>query len=78
MALSPGQSLAALVAIGACVGWAAPRAPWKRLRDAEQSHVFLGSIVAVAMLWSIGAAVGALPRLHLLGATLMEIGRAHV
>lgn len=73
MAISLGQTVAALVALGACAGWAALRAPWERLRDGEQSHVFLGAIVAVAMLWSISSAVGALPRLHLLGATLMVL-----
>lgn len=73
MALSLGQSLAALVMLGACVGWAAQHAPWRRLHDSEQSHVFLGSIVAVALLWSISSAIGALPRLHLLGATLMVL-----
>jgi len=71
MTMSFGQSVAALIALSACLVWAVLRAPWERLRDAEQSHVFLGTIVAVAILWSIGSAVGALPRLHLLGATLM-------
>jgi uncharacterized membrane protein len=73
MVLSLGQSFAALVTLGACVGWAARRAPWGRLHDSEQSHVFLGTIVAVALLWSISSGVGGLPRLHLLGATLMVL-----
>ena len=73
MTISLGQTLAALVALCACVGWAALRAPWERLRDGEQSHVFLGAIVAVALLWSISSSVGMLPRLHLLGATLMVL-----
>jgi uncharacterized membrane protein len=73
MALALGQSLAALAALGACVGWAERRAPWTRLHDSERSHVFLGTIMAVALLWSASSGVGALPRLHLLGATLMVL-----
>jgi uncharacterized membrane protein len=73
MTLSLGQSLAALVALGACVVWAAWRAPWQRLHDSEQSHVFLGVVVAVALLWQVSSGVGALPGLHLLGATLMVL-----
>jgi len=73
MTLSFGQIVAALVALSACVGWAVLRAPRDRLRKSEQSNVFLGAIVAVAILWSISSAVGTLPRLHLLGATLMVL-----
>jgi uncharacterized membrane protein len=73
MVVSLGLTLAALVALGACVVWAALHAPWARLRDGEQSHLFLGTVVAVALLWSISSAVGTLPRLHLLGATLMVL-----
>jgi uncharacterized membrane protein len=57
----------------ACIAWAGWRAPWARLRENEQSHVFLGAIVATAVLWSIGTAIGPLPRLHLLGATLLYL-----
>lgn len=73
MTLSLGELLATLVALGACLAWAASGASWARLRDTEQGHVFLGTIVAVAALWSISSAIGALPRLHLLGATLMVL-----
>ena len=73
MELSVGESVAAWVALGACLAWAARGAPWSRLRDGELLHVFLGTIVGVAMLWSISSAVGALPRMHLLGATLMVL-----
>jgi len=73
MTLSLGELVATLVALAACLAWAASGAPWARLRDAEQSHLFLGTIAAVAALWSISSAVGALPRLHLLGATLMVL-----
>jgi len=73
MALSFGESAAAWVALAACLAWAGWTAPWSRLRDGELLHVFLGAIVGVAMLWSISSAVGQLPRMHLLGATLMVL-----
>lgn len=73
MTLPLGELLATLIALGACLAWAVTGAPWARLRDAEQSHVLLGTIVAVTALWSISSAIGALPRLHLLGATLMVL-----
>jgi len=63
----------AAVAALACLVWAGWGTPWARLRGNEQSHVFLGAIVAAAVLWSIGAAIGPLPRLHLLGATLLYL-----
>jgi len=71
--LSTGSGTAAVVAAVACMAWAVWRAPWARLRENEQSHVFLGAIVATAVLWSIGTAIGPLPRLHLLGATLLYL-----
>jgi uncharacterized membrane protein len=70
---STGAGTAAVVAAVACIAWAVVRAPWARLRENEQSHVFLGAIVATAVLWSIGTAIGPLPRLHLLGATLLYL-----
>jgi uncharacterized membrane protein len=48
-------------------------APWGRLRDAEQLHVFLGACVSLLMLWSLRA--GILPGLnfHLLGVTALTL-----
>lgn len=57
----------------ALVAAAAWRAPWRRLGENEQSHVFLGSIVAIAVLWTITARVGPLVQLHLLGATVLYL-----
>lgn len=71
--LSTGFGTAAVVAAVVSVAWAAWRAPWARLRENEQSHVFLGAVVATAVLWSIGTTIGSLPRLHLLGATLLYL-----
>lgn len=71
-ALASGIAATAIAAV-VCLAWAAWRAPWARLRGNEQSHVYLGAIVAGAVLWSIGASIGALPRLHLLGATLLYL-----
>lgn len=72
-ALATAAGAIAWAAAAACVAWAAWRAPWARLREDEQSNVFLGAIVTVAVLWSIGAAIGSLPRLHLLGATVLYL-----
>jgi uncharacterized membrane protein len=70
----PVALLAAAWTLGlAVVGAAAWHAPWSRLREDEQSHVFLGAIVAVALLWTITARVGPLVQFHLLGATLLYL-----
>jgi uncharacterized membrane protein len=53
--------------------WAVRSAPWRRLADNEQLHVWLGTIVALTLLWSLKA--GAKPglHLHLLGATAFTL-----
>ncbi len=56
----------------AVLGIAVFAAPWSRMRNNEASHVWLGAIVAVSLLWSIGAEVQGL-RLHLLGATILTL-----
>jgi uncharacterized membrane protein len=61
------------VAAAVTLGWAAWRAPWARLLANEQSHVFLGAIVAIALLWTIAARIGPLIHVHLLGATLLYL-----
>lgn len=72
-AAATGASAIAWACALAGIAGAAWCAPWSRLRGDEQNHVFLGAIVAVAVLWSIDAAIGPLPRLHLLGATLLYL-----
>lgn len=49
------------------------RAPWRRLMDNAQQHVFLGACVSLMLLWLLHA--GILPGLdfHLLGATLLVL-----
>ncbi len=56
----------------AVLGAAVFAAPWSRLRNDETSHVWLGAIVAVSLLWGIGAQVQDL-RFHLLGATILTL-----
>lgn len=56
-----------LCALGVSV-W---RAPWSRLADGGQMNVWLGSIVALMLLWSMKAGVMPGLNLHLLGAMLL-------
>ncbi|HSD42944.1 MAG TPA: energy-coupling factor ABC transporter permease [Burkholderiales bacterium] len=65
--------LVAWVVLVPLAAWSVLSAPWSRLKANEQSHVFLGAIVAVAALWSIGGRVGPLLHFHLLGATLLYL-----
>lgn len=53
--------------------WAVRSAPWKRLADNEQLHVWLATIVALTLVWSLKA--GAKPglHLHLIGATAFTL-----
>jgi uncharacterized membrane protein len=48
-------------------------APWRRLRDTEQLHVFLGACVSLILLWSMR--IQALPGLqfHMLGVTSLTL-----
>lgn len=63
-----GHVLYALVLAAAVV-----RAPWQRFRDSATVHVFLGTSVALMVLWSLKA--GVLPGLnfHMLGASLLTL-----
>ncbi|MCE1242456.1 energy-coupling factor ABC transporter permease [Oryzomicrobium sp.] len=69
--IGAGWGLFALILAGA-LRWA----PWRRLTDGGLSNVWLGSIVALTLLWSLKA--GVLPglSLHLLGAMVftLEVG----
>ena len=60
----------ASVALFAVLVLAVARAPWSRLREDEQSHLWLGMIVFLALLWSVASGFGQTVRFHLLGATL--------
>lgn len=53
--------------------WALLTAPWKRLSDNGQMHVWMGTIVVLTLMWSLKA--GAKPglHLHLIGATAFTL-----
>jgi len=46
---------------------AARRAPWARFAASEPTHVYLGSLLFLILLWSIRATLPGVPVLHLLG-----------
>ena len=56
------------------LGAAIYAAPWRRLKDSEQLHLWLGSCVALMLLWSF-LKTGIRPGLnfHVLGATLVTL-----
>lgn len=47
-------------------GLASRRADWSRVRRPETAHPYLGSLLALVVLWSIGASIGG-TSLHFLG-----------
>ncbi len=49
------------------------RAPWARLADESQLHVYLGSCVALMLLWTIKATTIPGLEFHYLGATLLTL-----
>jgi uncharacterized membrane protein len=53
--------------------WAVLRAPWRRLGDGGQLNVWLGTIVVLAVVWSLKAGVKPGLNLHLLGATAFTL-----
>jgi len=46
-------------------------APWRKIRDSEAQHVFLGTIVALSLLWVMRGGIQQGLNFHLLGMTLM-------
>ena len=48
-------------------------APWRRLADSEQLHVFLGSCVVLILLWHVRAQVHPAWSFHLLGVTVFTL-----
>lgn len=72
--LFPGTVVwGANVALGAVLWRILRAAPWARLGDNEQIHVYLGGCVALLMLWTLRA--GILPGLnfHFLGVTALTL-----
>lgn len=53
--------------------WSVRAAPWRRLRDNEQLHLFLGMCVALMLLWSIKTGIRPGLNFHLLGATVFTL-----
>jgi uncharacterized membrane protein len=51
--------------------WALWRAPWRALLAGERLHVFLGTCVALMVLWQIKAGVSPGLNFHILGSTLV-------
>lgn len=58
---------------GAALYFAVRMAHWRRLRGAEQLHVFLGTCVALILLWQVRAQVDPLWSFHLLGVTTVTL-----
>lgn len=52
------------------IGYALITAPWKRMRDGELRHVFLGSCVALLIIWALKAGIHPGLHFHLLGGVL--------
>ncbi len=69
---SSWQWLAHLLFFGVLV-WSVRAAPWSRLRDNEQLHLFLGLCVALMLLWSIKTGIRPGLNFHLLGATVFTL-----
>lgn len=49
------------------------RAPWPRLKDNASLHLYLGTCVALLVLWTLRAGVSPGLTLHLLGATFLTL-----
>jgi len=49
------------------------RAPWRRLKDSEQQHVWLGMIVGLILFWCLKAGVKPGLNFHLLGAMVFTL-----
>lgn len=55
------------------LGWALLTAPWRRLSDNLQQHLWLGTCVGLMLLWSIKTGIRPGLNFHLLGATLLTL-----
>lgn len=77
MDLPPGLPtsgyVAAWLVLAPLLAWAVLRSPWSRLGVNEQSHLFLGALVAITLLWTIGGRAGPALHFHLLGATVLYL-----
>ncbi|PWB53959.1 MAG: hypothetical protein C3F18_07045, partial [Nitrosomonadales bacterium] len=71
--LPPSWQWLAHLLFVAVLGGAVYRAPWRRLRDNDQLHLFLGLCVALMLLWSIKTGIKPGLNFHLLGATVFTL-----
>jgi len=55
------------------IGAAFLTAPWQRMRESEQRHVFLGGCVALLVVWTLKAGIHPGLNFHLLGGTLFML-----
>ena len=55
------------------LAWALRTAPWRRVLEANRTHVWFGAIVSLSLLWSMKAGVRPGLTLHLLGATALTL-----
>jgi uncharacterized membrane protein len=61
------------VLYGLCLAAALRMAPWGKFRDSRQTHVFLGTVVALLLLWHMKANVQPGLSFHLLGVTAVTL-----
>lgn len=66
-------ALGAFVPMLAAWLWCIGTAPWTRLADSGQFNVWLGTVVLLALVWSMKAGVKPGLDLHLLGATMFTL-----
>jgi uncharacterized membrane protein len=71
--LPPGVSWPANLLAGLLLALAVRRAPWQRLKDEAQLHLWLGTCVTLMAVWSIKTGIKPGLDFHLLGATLMGL-----
>lgn len=55
------------------LGWAIHAAPWRRLKDDEMLHLWLGTCVLLMAMWTIKTGIKPGLNFHLLGATLFTL-----
>lgn len=68
-----GWSFGAIPLLVLIWAWCIRSAPWRRLADAGQLNVWLGTIVTLMLVWSMKAGVKPGLNLHLLGATAFTL-----
>lgn len=68
-----GVAAAGQGAAAAVLGYAVLRAPWRRLADPAQQHVFLGSVVFLIGLWLLRTGVKPGLDLHFIGASALTL-----